>query len=71
MTKEQYRKYFIKCKKYLKFSNILKKVGVSDANFSHFLNNADSIISISKLNSIYIETKNTLNELENVGTDNL
>ena len=49
MTKKEYRKYFLKCKNYLKFSSILKEVKISDANFSHFLNNADSIISIEKL----------------------
>lgn len=60
MTKEQYRKYFLDCKKYLKFSSILKEVGVSDANFSHFLNNADSIISLNKLDEIYKKTKEVL-----------
>ena len=63
MSKEQYRKYFIKCKKYLKFTSILNNVGVSDANFSHFLNNADSIISLGKLHLIYMEVNKILKEL--------
>lgn len=64
--KQDYRDYFKECSKYIKFPLILAEVGVTPANFSHFMNGADSVMSEDKLNAVYNETQKVLQKLESI-----
>lgn len=52
MSKEQYREYFKKLQKYIKFTPIMEKLGIPRTNFSTFMNGNDSVLSIERLEVI-------------------
>lgn len=56
MTKDEYRKFFAYCMKFIKMYPFLKDLHISQATFSRFLNypgQYDMFISVGKLDSLY------------------
>lgn len=52
-TKEWYRTYFQKWKKYVRYAPVLEDAGVPRANFSQFLNGSNTnALSVEKLEMI-------------------
>ena len=50
-SKNEFRSYFAKCKKYVKISVLAKEIGISQSNLSYFMKDSayDALISIDKL----------------------
>ena len=55
LTKSDYRLYFAKCKKYIKFNQFLKDLNINQSAFSKFMKDDlfDYEISVEKLNLLY------------------
>ena len=60
ISKERYRYYFLKWKKYVRYAPILDEIGIPRSNFSQFLSGTNNnAISVEKLQSV----KNRMEEL--------
>mgnify|MGYP000870503701 CR=1 FL=1 len=55
LTKSDYRLYFAKCKKYIKFNSFLKDLNINQSAFSKFMKDDvfDYELSLSKLDLLY------------------
>ena len=55
LTKSDYRSYFAKCKKYIKFNSFLKDLGINQSAFSKFMKDDlfDYELAAEKLNLLY------------------
>lgn len=49
MTKQQYREYFKKLQKYIKFTPIMEKLDIPRTLFSSFMNGEDKTMSTERL----------------------
>ena len=65
LTKSDFRSYFAKCKKYIKFNPILNEIGINQSAFSKFMKNDffDYEISINKLTLLYTAVNDVLSSL--------
>lgn len=55
LTKSDYRSYFARCKKYIKFNSFLKDLGINQSAFSKFMKDDlfDYELSAEKLDLLY------------------
>lgn len=52
MTKQQYRDYFKRLQKYIKFTPLMEQLEIPRTLFSSFINGDDKAMSIERLNYI-------------------
>ena len=63
-TKEEYRTYFLKWKKYIRYAPILDDLGIPKANFSQFVSGSNNnALSPQKLELIKDEIKRVFGEI--------
>ena len=63
MSKQEYRDELLRVRYYIKLTVIAKDLGISLSNLSYFLNGADRMMSIEKLNLLYskvVEVNNNM-----------
>ncbi len=65
MTKSEYRRYFAKCRSFIKFKYFLKQCNIPESSFSKFMQDSlfDYQISIIKLEQLYNLLNITLSEI--------
>lgn len=63
--KNEYRKFFAKCRKFVKMAYFLKKAGISETTFSIFMksDSYDLLISVEKLRILDSLIRNELSEI--------
>ena len=66
MQKEEYRQYFLKWKRYVRYAPIVEEVGLQKSNFSQFLSGSNlNAISAEKLEIIKQRMEHVFQDLTN------
>ena len=65
MDKEEYRKFFLQWKQYVKYAPILEEANIQQANFSQFLSGSNvNALSVEKLETVRKRMIATFSQIE-------
>ncbi len=62
-TKDDYRQFFIRFKRYVRYAPIITEVGMQRTNFSQFIHGDNKALSIEKLEVIRLKMQEVLKDI--------